>query len=76
MIIEELVKPVSLSLRLFANMFGEKTVVAALLLYVSLVAPDPCDGFRDNYGRYPSPGFFFVDSGIYQLLLSKDIKRN
>ncbi len=40
-LIEELVKPVSLSLRLFANMFGEKTVVAALFLMVPLFVPVP-----------------------------------
>ncbi|NMB36360.1 MAG: F0F1 ATP synthase subunit A [Firmicutes bacterium] len=39
--IEELVKPVSLSLRLFANMFGEKTVVAALFLMFPLFIPVP-----------------------------------
>lgn len=39
--IEELVKPVSLSLRLFANMFGEKTVVAALFLMIPLFVPIP-----------------------------------
>ncbi len=39
--IEELVKPVSLSLRLFANMFGEKTVVAALFLMFPLLLPIP-----------------------------------
>lgn len=38
---EELVKPVSLSLRLFANMFGEKAVVAALLLMFPLFLPIP-----------------------------------
>ncbi len=40
-LIEELVKPVSLSLRLFANMFGEKTVVAALFLMFPLLLPIP-----------------------------------
>ncbi|HPU01313.1 MAG: F0F1 ATP synthase subunit A [Firmicutes bacterium] len=40
-VIEELVKPVSLALRLFANMFGEKTVVAVLFLLVPLLAPTP-----------------------------------
>lgn len=40
-VIEELVKPVSLSLRLFANMFGEKTAVAALLLMFPLFLPVP-----------------------------------
>lgn len=38
---EELVKPVSLSLRLFANMFGEKTVVTVLFLMVPLLCPIP-----------------------------------
>jgi F-type H+-transporting ATPase subunit a len=41
MIIEELIKPVSLSLRLFANMFGEKMVVAALFLLFPLLLPTP-----------------------------------
>ena len=40
-VIEELVKPVSLSLRLFANMFGEKTVVAVLFLMIPLIVPVP-----------------------------------
>ncbi|NLA10605.1 MAG: F0F1 ATP synthase subunit A [Firmicutes bacterium] len=40
-LIEELVKPVSLSLRLFANMFGEKTVVAVLFLMIPLIVPVP-----------------------------------
>jgi F-type H+-transporting ATPase subunit a len=40
-LIEELVKPVSLALRLFANMFGEKTVVAALFLMFPLLLPLP-----------------------------------
>ncbi len=40
-VIEELVKPVSLSLRLFANMFGEKTVVGALALMFPLLLPLP-----------------------------------
>ncbi|MGI5823093.1 MAG: F0F1 ATP synthase subunit A [Dethiobacteria bacterium] len=40
-LIEELVKPVSLSLRLFANMFGEKTAVAALFLMIPLFVPIP-----------------------------------
>ncbi|NLA25939.1 MAG: F0F1 ATP synthase subunit A [Firmicutes bacterium] len=40
-VIEELVKPVSLSLRLFANMFGEKTVVAVLFMMIPLVVPVP-----------------------------------
>ncbi len=40
-LIEELVKPVSLALRLFANMFGEKTVVAALFLLFPLLLPLP-----------------------------------
>lgn len=40
-VIEELVKPVSLSLRLFANMFGEKTVVAVLFIMIPLLVPTP-----------------------------------
>ncbi|NMD43708.1 MAG: F0F1 ATP synthase subunit A [Firmicutes bacterium] len=40
-LIEELVKPVSLSLRLFANMFGEKTVVAVLFMMIPLIVPVP-----------------------------------
>lgn len=40
-VIEELVKPVSLSLRLFANMFGEKTVVAVLFMMIPLLVPIP-----------------------------------
>lgn len=40
-VIEELVKPLSLALRLFANMFGEKTVVAVLFMLVPFLAPTP-----------------------------------
>ena len=40
-VIEELVKPVSLSLRLFANMFGEKTVVAVLFALIPFLVPTP-----------------------------------
>ncbi len=40
-LLEELVKPVSLSLRLFANMFGEKTVVTVLFLMVPVLCPVP-----------------------------------
>lgn len=40
-LLEELVKPVSLSLRLFANMFGEKTVVTVLFLMIPLLCPVP-----------------------------------
>lgn len=40
-IIEELVKPVSLSLRLFGNMFGEKMVVTILAILVPLFIPVP-----------------------------------
>lgn len=39
--LEELVKPVSLSLRLFANMFGEKTVVTVLFLMIPFFCPVP-----------------------------------
>ena len=35
-LLEELVKPVSLSLRLFANMFGEETVVMGLFMMIPL----------------------------------------
>lgn len=38
-VIEELVKVVSLSLRLFGNMFGEETVVTILFILVPLVVP-------------------------------------
>ncbi|VFU16092.1 F0F1-type ATP synthase, subunit a [anaerobic digester metagenome] len=40
-LLEELVKPVSLSLRLFANIFGEKTVVTVLFLMVPFFCPVP-----------------------------------
>ncbi|MBO8168512.1 MAG: F0F1 ATP synthase subunit A [Thermoanaerobacteraceae bacterium] len=40
-IIEEFVKPVSLSLRLFGNMFGEKMVVTILFILVPLIIPTP-----------------------------------
>lgn len=40
-VIEELVKPVSLSLRLFGNMFGEKVVVTILFILVPFLIPTP-----------------------------------
>ncbi|HOB86313.1 MAG TPA: F0F1 ATP synthase subunit A [Bacillota bacterium] len=40
-VVEELVKPVSLALRLFANMFGEKTVSGALFIMFPLLLPLP-----------------------------------
>ncbi|MGB9663135.1 MAG: F0F1 ATP synthase subunit A [Moorellaceae bacterium] len=40
-IIEELVKPVSLSLRLFGNMFGEEMVATVLLILVPFLLPTP-----------------------------------
>ncbi|MDN5347029.1 MAG: F-type H+-transporting ATPase subunit a [Clostridia bacterium] len=40
-VVEELVKPVSLSLRLFGNIFGEKMVVTILLILVPFLLPTP-----------------------------------
>ncbi len=40
-VLEELVKPASLSLRLFGNMFGEKVAVTVLLILVPLFVPVP-----------------------------------
>lgn len=40
-VIEELVKPVSLSLRLFGNMFGEKVVVTILFILLPVIVPVP-----------------------------------
>ena len=40
-LLEELVKPVSLSLRLFANMFGEEAVVMVLFMMIPLFCPIP-----------------------------------
>ncbi|MGI6610957.1 MAG: F0F1 ATP synthase subunit A [Limnochordia bacterium] len=40
-IIEELVKPFSLAVRLFGNMFGEEMVVTILFLLVPVLAPTP-----------------------------------
>jgi len=40
-ILEEIVKPFSLAIRLFGNMFGEKTVVTILAILVPLVLPVP-----------------------------------
>lgn len=43
-IIEEIVKPLSLAIRLFGNMFGEKMVVTIFFILVPLVAPIPLMG--------------------------------
>jgi len=40
-LIEELVKPLSLSLRLYGNIFGEETVVAVLLGLFAPLTPVP-----------------------------------
>lgn len=40
-VIEELVKPVSLSLRLFGNMFGEKVAVTILFILIPVLIPTP-----------------------------------
>ena len=40
-IIEEIVRPVSLSLRLYGNIFGEKTVVTEITNLIPLIAPLP-----------------------------------
>lgn len=40
-IIEELVKPFSLSLRLYGNMFGEEMVVIILFILLPLIVPTP-----------------------------------
>ena len=40
-VVEEAVKPVSLSLRLFGNMFGEKVAVTILFLMLPLLIPVP-----------------------------------
>lgn len=40
-ILEEIVKPFSLAIRLFGNMFGEKTVVTILAILVPLALPVP-----------------------------------
>ncbi len=40
-VVEEAVKPVSLSLRLFGNMFGEKVAVTILFILVPLLIPVP-----------------------------------
>jgi len=40
-IVEEFVKPISLSLRLFGNMFGEKMVVTILFILLPLIVPTP-----------------------------------
>lgn len=43
-LLEEAVKPFSLALRLFGNMFGEKMVVSILFVLVPLFAPVPVMG--------------------------------
>ncbi|MBX6377487.1 MAG: F0F1 ATP synthase subunit A [Clostridia bacterium] len=40
-ILEEVIRPVSLSLRLFGNIYGEETVLAVILSMVPLIAPIP-----------------------------------
>ncbi|MHB1418320.1 MAG: F0F1 ATP synthase subunit A [Bacillota bacterium] len=40
-VVEEIVKPVSLSLRLFGNMFGEKMVTTILFILIPILIPTP-----------------------------------
>lgn len=40
-LIEELVRPLSLSLRLYGNIFGEETVILVLLLLIPMLVPLP-----------------------------------
>lgn len=40
-LLEELIKPFSLALRLFGNMFGEKMVVSILFILIPLIIPVP-----------------------------------
>jgi F-type H+-transporting ATPase subunit a len=49
-ILEEFVKPFSLSLRLFGNIFGEETLLAVIVFMVPYIAPIPIMGLSLLFG--------------------------
>lgn len=59
-VIEEVVKPFSLAIRLFGNMFGEKMVVTILFILFPLLAPTPVMGLGILMG--------FIQAFIFSLL--------
>lgn len=59
-LIEEIVKPFSLAIRLFGNMFGEKMVVTILFILFPLLAPTPVMGLGILMG--------FIQAFIFSLL--------
>lgn len=59
-LIEEVVKPFSLAIRLFGNMFGEKMVVTILFILFPLFAPTPVMGLGILMG--------FIQAFIFTLL--------
>lgn len=49
-ILEEFVKPFSLSLRLFGNIFGEETLLAVIIFLAPMIAPIPIMGLSLMFG--------------------------
>lgn len=59
-LLEEVVRPFSLAIRLFGNMFGEKMVVTILFILAPIVAPTPVMGLGILMG--------FIQAYIFTLL--------
>lgn len=59
-LLEEVVRPFSLAIRLFGNMFGEKMVVTILFILAPMVAPTPVMGLGILMG--------FIQAYIFTLL--------
>jgi len=49
-ILEEFVRPFSLSLRLFGNIFGEETLLAVIIFLAPMIAPIPIMGLSLMFG--------------------------
>ena len=65
-LIEELVRPLSLSLRLYGNIYGEETVVAVLLSLVPYSFSDSHATARPVVRLYPGPGVHHPGRDLHQ----------
>lgn len=63
-ILEEFVRPFSLSLRLFGNIFGEETLLAVIIMLAPMVAPIPIMGLSLMFGAIQAIVFTTL-SAIY-----------
>ncbi len=63
-ILEEFVRPFSLSLRLFGNIFGEETLLAVIIMLAPMIAPIPIMGLSLMFGAIQAIVFTTL-SAIY-----------